>query len=452
MSNYFYHPLGDYAQNYIDGNAPFGALPHTRQDHGFSKIDFGVGGGVKVYSMTDGIITSAGNLGISDNISKYGCVVKTSDTGYSRMQAKLQGGTASDYPIYFTYIELDEIDSKIKVGESISQGQYIGLTNNEYAGSNLHFDIQPYDRYNTIETPQKAQQWKGAISLGQYDAYGDKGSNYKLLEHLDDNFKYENGGIKDYTNKMIGVKGSDGKYYPPSSSGMAVMNNTGANEGNLDPSLEIGRWYSQLFMMQTPIKIEGKKTNLPAGWHPKDDWSDGIEGYFSNGVYTFPVYLQGRGPWASQRFWGGTFATSACSVTAAAIIASGITGNTVLPSDIASAYTSITGSKPYPNFGYSNNLGPLVEYCGGKTLGRLSSFSEILNHLSQKHPVELNMSTRSWWGNNYRTSQGHLITLLDYDKDNGKVFLGDPNPAHPSGWFDWKPFENNWNGYAEAFE
>ena len=102
MSNYFYHPLGDYAQNYIDGNAPFGALPHTRQDHGFSKIDFGVGGGVKVYSMTDGIITSAGNLGISDNISKYGCVVKTSDTGYSRMQAKLQGGTASDYPIYFT--------------------------------------------------------------------------------------------------------------------------------------------------------------------------------------------------------------------------------------------------------------------------------------------------------------------------------------------------------------
>ena len=109
-----------------------------------------------------------------------------------------------------------------------------------------------------------------------------------------------------------------------------------------------------------------------------------IEGYFSNGAYTFPIYLQGRGPWASQRFWGGTFATSACSVTAAAIIASGITGNTVLPSDIASAYTSITGSKPYPNFGYSNNLGPLVEYCGGKTLGRLSSFSEILNHLSQK--------------------------------------------------------------------
>lgn len=452
MSNYFYHPLGDYAQNYIDGNAPFGALPHTRQDHGFSKIDFGVGGGVKVYSMTDGIITSAGNLGISDNISKYGCVVKTSDTGYSRMQAKLQGGTASDYPIYFTYIELDEIDSKIKVGENISQGQYIGLTNNEYAGSNLHFDIQPYDRYNTLETPQKAQQWKGAISLGQYDAYGNKGSNYKLLEHLDDNFKYENGGIKDYTNKMIGVKGSDGKYYPPSSSGIAVMNNTGANEGNLDPSLEIGRWYSQLFMMQTPIKIEGKKTNLPTGWYPKDDWSDGIEGYFSNGIYTFPIYLQGRGPWAGNKFWGGTFASSACSVTAAAIIASGITGNEILPTDIANAYTEITGYNPYPSFGYSNNLGPLVEYCGGKSLGTLSSFSEILDHLSQKHPVELNMSTRAWWGNHYTTSAGHLITLLDYNKDSGKVFLGDPNGRHPSGWFDWEPFKNNWGNYAEAFE
>ena len=126
-------------------------------------------------------------------------------------------------------------------------------------------------------------------------------------------------------------------------------------------------------MMQTPIRINNNKTSLEAGWHPKDDWSDGIEGYFSNGIYAFPVYLQGRGAWASQRFWGGTFATSACSVTAAATIASGITGNTVLPSDIASAYTSITGSKPYPNFGYSNNLGPLVEYYGGKTLGRLSS-------------------------------------------------------------------------------
>lgn len=452
MSNYFYHPLGDYAQNYIDGNAPFGALPHTRQDHGFSKIDFGVGGGVKVYSMTDGIITSAGNLGVNDKVSKYGCVVKTSNTGYSRMQAKLQGGIASDYPIYFTYIELDEIDSKIKAGESISQGQYIGLTNNEYAGSNLHFDIQPYDRYNTLETPQKAQQWKGAISLGQYDAYGNKGSNYKLLEHLDDNFKYENGGIKDHTNKMIGVKGSDGKYYPPSSSGIAVMNNTGANEGNLDPSLEIGRWYSQLFMMQTPIKVEGKKTNLPAGWHPKDDWSDGIEGYFSNGVYTFPIYLQGRGPWAGNSFWGGTFASSACSVTAAAIIASGTTGNEILPTDIANAYTEITGYKPYPSFGYSNNLGPLVEYCGGKSLGTLGSFSEILDHLLQKHPVELNMSTRAWWGNHYTTSAGHLITLLDYDKDSGKVFLGDPNSAHPSGWFDWEPFKNNWASYAEAFE
>ena len=43
MSNYFYHPLGDDAENYISGSASTGALPHTYSSHGFSKIDFGVG-------------------------------------------------------------------------------------------------------------------------------------------------------------------------------------------------------------------------------------------------------------------------------------------------------------------------------------------------------------------------------------------------------------------------
>ena len=56
MSNYFAHPLGSYAQHYIDDDATPCQRPHTYTDHVFSKMDFGVGGGQKVYSMTNGII------------------------------------------------------------------------------------------------------------------------------------------------------------------------------------------------------------------------------------------------------------------------------------------------------------------------------------------------------------------------------------------------------------
>ena len=64
MSRYYYHPLGEYAQKYIDGNAAPNQLPHTYdkneegKTHGWSKLDWGVGPDVPVYSMTDGVIFS----------------------------------------------------------------------------------------------------------------------------------------------------------------------------------------------------------------------------------------------------------------------------------------------------------------------------------------------------------------------------------------------------------
>ena len=135
MSNYFAHPLGSYAQHYIDDDATPCQRPHTYTDHGFNKMDFGVGGGQKVYSMTNGIIQNVGWFG-GDGVSKYGCVVRTTDCGYSRMQAKLQGGTADEYPVFFTYIEMEQISPELKAGEKIKKGTYIGITNSEYAGSN----------------------------------------------------------------------------------------------------------------------------------------------------------------------------------------------------------------------------------------------------------------------------------------------------------------------------
>ena len=42
MARWFYHPLGDYAKNYIEEIASPSQFPHTRADHGFNKIDYDV--------------------------------------------------------------------------------------------------------------------------------------------------------------------------------------------------------------------------------------------------------------------------------------------------------------------------------------------------------------------------------------------------------------------------
>ena len=258
MSNYFAHPLGSYAQHYIDDDATPCQRPHTYTDHGFSKMDFGVGGGQKVYSMTNGIIQNVGWFG-GDGVSKYGCVVRTTDCGYSRMQAKLQGGTADEYPVFFTYIEMEQISPELKAGEKIKKGTYIGITNSEYAGSNLHFDIQPYERYGGGGNSDKAQHWYGAITLDEFDAYGHKGSNYSLRDHLDSHFTMDDkGNLKDYTGKYIGIPDSNGIYYPYGSSGEILKVNTQTLNG-LDPDIRISRWYSYAFMMQTPIYSSGIK-------------------------------------------------------------------------------------------------------------------------------------------------------------------------------------------------
>lgn len=460
MSSYFYHPLGNYAENYLNGTANYSQMPHTREDHGWSKMDFGVGGGLPVYSMSNGIVINCGYLGEKDGVSKYGVIIKTSDCGYSRMMAKLKGGNSEDYPLYFTYIEMDELSEGLENGMNITKGTQIGVTNDDYSGSNLHFDIQPYDRYS-MDNAGNAAQWAGCITMTRYDAYGDKGAQYNLKDHLDSSFSLDsNGNLKDSEGRYLGVN-SNNIFYPPSSSGQAVLKNTNIpNDVNENVLNELGQndmaiknWYSFSILTQMPIKIENNNSNvsmLTEGWYPSNDTnSTGIEGYFSNGIYTFPVFKQGRGPWANEPFWDNVYSDNACSITAAATIASGILGRLITPPDIATAYMKITGSSNTVGFSYSNNLGPLIEYYGGKSLGTGLTNQQILDYLSQGKPVEINLSKYSTWGNGYTTKNGHLIALLSYNKTKDQVFLADP--AHPSGWFDWKPFTSARASYSEAF-
>ena len=450
MSNYFYHPLGGYAENYLNNSANYSQLPHTREDHGWSKMDFGVGGNLPVYSMSNGIIINCGWFeGNNDNVSKYGVVVKTTDCGYSRMMAKLKGGTSEDFPLYFTYIEMDSLSEGIEKGNTITKGTQIGITNSEYLGSNLHFDIQPYDRYS-MDNSGGAEQWAGCISLTRYDAYGDKGSEYSLEKHLDSNFTTDfNKNLKDSSGKYMGIN-SNNIFYPPSSSGTPVLINThkpsGVNQNVLNAlgpnDMAIKNWYSFAILTQTPIKIENNNNDTPIlteGWYPSNDAnSTGIEGYFSNGLYTFPVYNQYRGPWVNELFWDGTFSSDACNICACATILSGLLKKTILPTDVK--------KKAYDYYGYGeyisheegqkiiNNLPLMMELFGAKVANSAGTKEQAKEHLISGKPVEVNV--KGYYGAG-STSSGHLISFLGYNKNTNQVFIGDPAGRKGSGWYNW---------------
>lgn len=266
MSNYFYYPLGDFAENYINNTATTNERPHSYTSHGWNKIDFGVGGGHQVYSMTNGVITTCGYLG-SDDWSIYGVVVKTIDCGYSRMMAKIKGGTVDNYPLYFTYIEMASLNPDLSVGMTVTKGTFLGITNNKYSGSALHFDIQPYDRYSG-DNGGNAENWYGCVTLEQKDAYGDKGSQYSLKDHLDPHFTLdENGNLKDHTGQYMGVE-SNGIYYPSDSQGNPLpINTTFTNMSASDVdyiggnTTKISKWYAYSILLQTPIKLEKQQSN-----------------------------------------------------------------------------------------------------------------------------------------------------------------------------------------------
>lgn len=161
MSKYYYHPLGDFAQYYIDNeisSSNANIFPHTYSGHGWGKLDWGVGANVPVYSMTDGIITSVNSRSSSEQRG-YVVVVRTDRTDS-------EGKT-----IYIRYLELgglSEITAPLVTSTTITpgpntqnyqnfttsteapikMGQLIGYTNNWYDGySNLHLDFTYGDNY-----------------------------------------------------------------------------------------------------------------------------------------------------------------------------------------------------------------------------------------------------------------------------------------------------------------
>lgn len=257
MSRYYYHPLGEYAQKYIDGNAAPNQLPHTYdkneegKTHGWSKLDWGVGPDVPVYSMTDGVIfsvfgtTTGGGKGYYVNIrtdrqdgtGKTVCIRYIELGGLSELTAPLVGVEAG--PGKFSgNVSSGEINVPVKMGD------LIGYTNNWYNNySNVHIDF-------FYEGSSTEDYYKGVEYVPHCDA------NTKLDSAF--NLKDLSSGVKAvYCNgNIVGCENGYVPQQPDTSSIYTVY-----------PCL------SYMVCLQKPIKMEGSVNgsigtgNAPEGYY-----------------------------------------------------------------------------------------------------------------------------------------------------------------------------------------
>lgn len=214
MPKYYYHPLGDYAKNYVDGTATFSQRPHSRDTHGWSKIDWGVEEGLPVYSMTDGEISSV-NCRNADGQEGYVIVVKSDR----------KDGTGKE--IYINYLELNGLSKSIAplAGISagprsyshqhftktpsyhVSMGEHIGYTNGIYTGSAIHTDFTYGDRYTgQIST----SDFNSSTTIPHLTSPTQLVSNFKT----DGKIVYFNGEIMGTSNSKVPTSWGGDTIYP----------------------------------------------------------------------------------------------------------------------------------------------------------------------------------------------------------------------------------------------
>lgn len=162
-------------------------------------------------------------------------------------------------------------------------------------------------------------------------------------------------------------------------------------------------------------------------WIYTQNWTNGIEGYFTHGGHTYSVYKQGQGPWASMSFGDGTVKSSGCSVTSMAIICSGF-NNAITPSDTISSGINPSNARSQMSTGLSKySITFTITQSASKETDKikehLQSGKVILTHVNGKYMA------------NQSTSAGHFTTLLSYRSSDDSYFVGDcANINSPSDW------------------
>ena len=184
------------------------------------------------------------------------------------------------------------------------------------------------------------------------------------------------------------------------------------------------------------IQIGG---NYPEGWTANDDatrMATGIEGYYVVNGRQYNVYCQGgNSVWASQDYSMGSYSSSACGATSAAIIASGKDPN-VTPIETGKSAYAYAGQP----FGARtkkvtdcaaltkalNDVGLRCEWKG-------ATKQQVIEHLKTGQPVIV-LLHGGLAGN--VTYEGHYITLLGINSQ-GQIFLGDPaREGRNTGYYD----------------
>ena len=268
---YYFHPLGDYAQHYIDNDVSASAFPHTYEGHGYNKLDWGVGGNNGVYSMTDGTIVSV-NCRNTDDQYGYVVVIKTDRkdssgntifinylemAGLSELTAPIANVDAGPGTFNYQYFS-NRCNVQVKMGD------LLGYTNSFYdnVNSNLHLDFTYGDRY-------------ADSGFGSFNVLGK--TPYANINDLNSIFKYEDGKLY-FDNKLLGV---DGIHIPNSSGG---PNGTWL----LTPDSQGKTSLNPLISLQTPRRIESTTTikanggvsSIPNSRISNDNVSDSVWEYY----------------------------------------------------------------------------------------------------------------------------------------------------------------------------
>ena len=192
---------------------------------------------------------------------------------------------------------------------------------------------------------------------------------------------------------------------------------------------------------QLVIKIGG---NYPEGWTQNDDetrMATGIEGVYVVNGRQYNVYCQGgNSVWASQSYSMGTFSSSACGATSAAIISSGADPN-ITPIETGTSCYAYAGQPFGSRTQAVTNCAALTRAlsdAGLRSEWKSASKQEVIQHLQTGQPVIL-LLHGGRAGN--ETYQGHYVTLLGVNAE-GQIFLGDPaREGRNTGYYDPSCFD-----------
>ena len=160
---------------------------------------------------------------------------------------------------------------------------------------------------------------------------------------------------------------------------------------------------------------------------------DGYPGtYTSSAGFTYKDFKQGKGSYATQRYWDGTIRYSGCGPTSIAILASGLKPElNYNPGDTAKIVTDKYGNISSDNamLGLMNDLGMPGEIVQAPTA------EDLQNYLKEGKVMMLLVKKSA--GSIFPGGEGHFIAAVDVDS-NGRIYVMNPNgkKSAKTGWYD----------------